>query len=116
MFFGLASPGAAGTIAALAWVWHDNVQQAAGLEFALPFSILAAVLAVLMVSNIRYYSPKEFDFGGRVPFLFMVTIVFLFVVVAVYPPGMLLIIGVAYAASGPIGSLLRRRKRYPEAD
>ena len=116
VFFGLASPGAAGTIAALAWVWHDNVQQAAGLEFALPFSILAAVLAVLMVSNIRYYSPKEFDFGGRVPFLFMVTIVFLFVVVAVYPPGMLLIIGVAYAASGPIGSLLRRRKRYPEAD
>ena len=78
--------------------------------------VLAGVLAVLMVSNIRYYSPKEFDFGGRIPFLFMVTIVFLFVVVAVYPPGMLLIIGLTYAASGPIGSLLRRRRRNPDGD
>jgi hypothetical protein len=46
----------------------------------------------------------------------MVTIVFLFVVVAVYPPGMLLIIGLTYAASGPIGSLLRKRRRSPDGD
>jgi len=37
--------------------------------------------------------------------------VLLFVVVAVYPPGMLLLIGLIYAGSGPIGSLLRRNKR-----
>lgn len=111
VFFGLASPAAAGTLATLAWVWFDNKQGEIGLEFGLPFGMLTALLALLMVSNIRYYSPKNLDVNDRVPFLFMFTIVLLFVVVAVYPPGMLLLIGLIYAGSGPIGSLLRRKKR-----
>jgi len=85
------------------------VQGEPGLELGLPFGILAATLALLMVSNIRYYSPKNMDFNDRVPFLFMFIIVLLFVVVAVYPPGMLLLIGLVYAASGPFGSLLRKK-------
>lgn len=109
VFFGLASPAAAGTLATLCWVWFDNVQGEPGLELGLPFGILAATLALLMVSNIRYYSPKNMDFNDRVPFLFMFIIVLLFVVVAVYPPGMLLLIGLVYAVSGPFGSLLRKK-------
>ncbi len=111
VFFGLASPAAAGTLSTLAWVWHDNMTEPAGLEFGLPFGILTVVLAVLMVSNIRYYSPKHLDVNDRVPFLLMFAIVMLFVVVAVYPPGMLLLIGLTYAVSGPLVSLLRRRKK-----
>jgi hypothetical protein len=44
-----------------------------------------------------------------VPFFYMFVIVVLFGVVTVYPPGMLLTIGVVYSLSGPLTVLLRRK-------
>ena len=71
-------------------------------------SILAAVIvtlfALLMVSSVRYYSPKNIK--GRVPFIYMLGTVLLFIVVAIYPPGVLLCVGVVYALSGPLKSFL----------
>jgi hypothetical protein len=37
----------------------------------------------------------------------MLGAVLLFIVVAIYPPGMLFCVGLAYAVSGPIQALLR---------
>jgi len=109
VFYGLASPAAAGTLATTVWTWFDNMDQAIGFELAVPLAIMTALIALLMVSNVRYYSPKHIDLNGRVPFFYMFVIVVLFGVVTVYPPGMLLTIGVVYSLSGPLTVLLRRK-------
>lgn len=110
IFFGLASPGSAGILATLVWTVLDNPSWI-GVEIGVPVACVTAVLALLMVSNIRYYSPKNMDGADRVPFVYMFVIVLLFVIVAMYPPGMLLLIGLIYAASGPIQALLRNSRR-----
>jgi CDP-diacylglycerol--serine O-phosphatidyltransferase len=89
------------------------MDQAIGFELAVPLAIITALIALLMVSNVRYYSPKHIDLNGRVPFFYMFVIVVLFGVVTVYPPGMLLTIGVVYSLSGPLTVLLRRK--FPSA-
>ncbi|MFZ9129330.1 MAG: CDP-diacylglycerol--serine O-phosphatidyltransferase [Pseudomonadales bacterium] len=109
VFYGLASPAAAGTLATTVWTWFDNMDQAIGFELAVPLAIMTALIALLMVSNVRYYSPKHIDLNGRVPFFYMFVIVVLFGVVTVYPPGMLLTIGVVYSLSGPLTVLVRRK-------
>jgi hypothetical protein len=47
--------------------------------------------------------------------MYMLGAVMLFIVVAIYPPGMLFLVGLAYGASGPIQALLRMTRK-KEAD
>ena len=110
VFYGLASPAAAGTLATIVWTWVDNFDAAVSIQFSVFLAVFIAVAALLMVSNIQYYSPKHINLKGRVPFIYMLGIVLLFVVVAIYPPGVLLLIGLVYGCSGPIHALLRKRK------
>ncbi len=117
VFTGLASPAAAGTLATMVWVWVDNVEAAAGIEMAVPMAIVTSVLALLMVSGVTYYSPKQINLKGQVPFFYIVAVILLFALVFAYPPGVLLGIGIVYASSGPIWALLKRRARNrPAAD
>ena len=72
------------------------------------------VSAILMVSSIRYYSFKEIDFKGKVPFIYLLLVVILFVAIAANPSLVLFIGFVIYALSGPVwlGFLKHRfRKR-----
>ena len=62
-----------------------------------------------MVSNVRYYNPKNIK--GQVPFRYMFLVILMFVSILIYPPGMLLIIGTAYALSGPVLALGRKLLR-----
>lgn len=98
-FVGLASPPAAATIAALVWVCHD-------IEVGMPLELLATfmtvLVALLMVSNIRYPSFKNIDLKGRVPFVAMLAAVLVLVIVSIEPAGMLLVVSVTYALSGPV--------------
>ena len=105
VFFGLASPAAAGTVATMVWTWVDNLAPMDSIQISIAVGVLAALLALLMVSNVRYYSPKNIK--GRVPFVYMLGAVMLFIVVAVYPPGVLFCVGLAYASSGPVNALYR---------
>jgi len=105
VFFGLASPAAAGTMATMVWTWVDNLGPMESTQISILVAIIATLVALLMVSNVRYYSPKNIK--GRVPFIYMLGTVLLFVVVAIYPPGMLFCVGLVYACSGPWQSLLR---------
>ena len=75
------------------------------MEVSVLVGFFTTVVAFLMVSNIQYFSPKNIK--GRVPFPIMVGAVLLFIVVAIYPPGMLFCVGLAYGVSGPIQALLR---------
>jgi CDP-diacylglycerol--serine O-phosphatidyltransferase len=105
VFYGLASPGAAGTMSTLVWIWVDNFPPMESMQVSVLVGLFTTVVAFLMVSNVQYFSPKIVK--GRVPYPIMLGAVLLFIVVAIYPPGMLFCVGLAYAMSGPIQALLR---------
>ena len=107
VFTGLASPAAAGTVAAIVWVWHD-IEVSASIASILSFVMV--FLALLMVSNIQYNSFKGLDFKGRVPFIVMLMVVLAFAVVATHPAVMLLLTGIIYGSSGPLSWIWNRFK------
>ena len=63
-----------------------------------------------MVSNIKYYSFKDLDLKGRVPFVVMLVVVLGFAVVFSDPPRVLLLLFLVYAGSGPVNLAVRLRK------
>lgn len=101
-FQGLACPAGAGVISTFIWFFYIPDS----FIFAVLTSLLALLLSILMVSNIRYYSFKQVDKKGRVPFLYVLLTVSLFVAVALHPAFVLLLIGVIYALSGPLQTLI----------
>ncbi|CAH0243458.1 MULTISPECIES: CDP-diacylglycerol--serine O-phosphatidyltransferase [unclassified Pseudomonas] len=110
-FIGLASPAAAGVVAGTVWAFSDFGIQGSNMSFVV--AILVAGAGMLMVSNIKYNSFKNLDLKGRVPFVAILAVVLVFAVVFSDPPRILLLIFLAYAASGPIQYLLRLRRRKP---
>lgn len=106
-FVGLSSPPAAGLLAGMVWVGHD-------VEVGSQLAILAAgvtlMAALLMVSNVRYFSFKSIDFKGRVPFVAILIVVALFTLFAIQPDVVLLSMAVIYGFSGPLLWVWRRRR------
>lgn len=103
-FQGLACPPAAATIASFSWLCNQN--HWGHLFISILAAIMAVVAAILMVSNIRYYSFKELDFKGKVPFLHILLIVLFFVAIASAPSVMLFVGSLVYALSGPSQTLI----------
>lgn len=110
-FIGVASPLAAILIATFVMVTMDY--QAYISRHDLPLQIISAVWAVvvglLMVSNLKYYSFKEFD-KKRVPFVVLLLIVLLFSIVLYDIPAGLLAISVLYALSGIVSAIFQKIK------
>lgn len=104
-FRGLPCPPAAAVVTAFAWVCIQYP-----VKSFVPYltGFIATILAALMVSNIPYYSFKEIDFKGKVPFLYLLLVVGLFVAIAAEPPVVLLIFFISYALSGPVKLLWRK--------
>jgi len=113
-FIGLASPAAAGLVASFVWFCHDLGYR--GEELRYGAMAVTVVAALLMVSRLRYFSFKG---GGprndRVPFLTIIVVLVALVGIAIYPPGVLLVITAAYALSGPVYWFYRRARRQPGA-
>ncbi|MBB3143574.1 CDP-diacylglycerol--serine O-phosphatidyltransferase [Halomonas organivorans] len=107
-FIGLPSPSAAAVVAASVWTFHSFDADAFGFKLLMLFVVGAA--GVLMVSNIRYYSFKDVDLKGPVPFVMLLAIVLGFVVISIEPSVMLLLLFGSYVASGPILALLRKMR------
>ncbi len=110
-FTGLASPSAAALVVGTVWVWVDL-----GLGDLSPWReiVMATVTAaagLLMVSNFKYFSPKELPLRGRVPFITLVLVVLVFSVILVDPPKVLLTGFSLYALSGPVHYLWNLRSR-----
>ena len=80
-FQGLPSPAAAALLAGMIWLGEtqEYVDVANLTIFAFPVTVIAGIL---MVSNIRFYSLKQIDFKGRVPFVRILLLVLLFVFIA----------------------------------
>ncbi|TFH85743.1 CDP-diacylglycerol--serine O-phosphatidyltransferase [Billgrantia azerbaijanica] len=110
-FIGLPSPSAAALVAASVWTFHSFDAQALGFKLLMLFLVGAA--GVLMVSNIRYYSFKDIDLKGPVPFVVLLAIVLAFVVISVEPSVMLLALFGTYVASGPVMAVMRKLRRAP---
>ncbi len=112
-FQGLPSPAAAAVIAGIIWFIESYSLKSDFAVMPVLFCV-TIVTALLMVSNIRYYSFKEFDLRGRVPFVSVLAIVLGFVLISLDPAAVLALTFVVYAASGPIITLLQIRQRRRE--
>jgi CDP-diacylglycerol---serine O-phosphatidyltransferase len=108
-FQGLPSPSAAALIAGLIW-WVESLEISDGSSLIFITFPITVIAGILMVSNIRYHSFKQFDLHGRVPFIAGVIIVLVFVFIASEPPLVLFVITLLYATSGPVFTLLQIRK------
>lgn len=108
-FQGLPSPSAAAIVAALVWV--GTSYGLSGQDVGYGALVLMVLVAVLMVSNLRYYSFKGLNFKDRVPFVKVLGMVLVFVLIAVHPPQVLFALFLVYAASGPMLTLAKLRKR-----
>lgn len=102
-FQGLPIPAAAGVLASMVWLCVDS--EILGNIVSMITAILAIIIAILMVSNIRYYSFKEIDLKGRVPFVAILLVVLIFVGISLDPPKILFLIFFCYALSGPVLTL-----------
>jgi len=107
-FVGLPSPSAAGVVAA--FVWLSSQLGVAGLGGLAGAFLITAVAGALMVSDFRYYSFKEVNFGRRIPFTWMLAIPLIFMVISVDPPLVFLLMFGTYALSGPAYWYWRRRR------
>lgn len=104
-FVGLPSPAAAGLVAAMAFY------SPAPLESAIASRGVVAVMLVtagLMVSRFRYRSFKDVDLRRRQPHTVLVLLAMVIALIALDPQHVLLMITVAYAASGPVERFVAR--------
>lgn len=108
-FQGLPIPAAAGVLASMVWLCVDS--EILGDGVSMMTAILAIIIAILMVSNVRYYSFKEIDLKGRVPFVAILLVVLAFVGISLDPPKILFFIFFCYALSGPILTLYTLHKK-----
>lgn len=111
-FQGLASPAAAAVLAGLIWVGAEY--GIVGHDIGLLVLAVTILVGLLMVSNIRYHSFKEFDLKEKMPFVATVVIILVFAVIFMQPPEILFGIAVLYAVSGPVLTLIQLRRRRGE--
>lgn len=88
------------------WVWLCFQNDWTHVVVAIFTAGLALIMALLMVSNVRYHSFKELDFKGKIPFLHVLLVVILFVAIAANPSLVLFVGFLCYALSGPLQTLL----------
>ena len=109
-FTGLPSPAAAAVVAGMVWIGADSSQiEVDSMGVVSLVALFTAFVAVMMVSNVKYYSFKELDLKGRVPFVVILGLVMVISIIALYPEGMLLALFLVYALSGPVLSFRTRK-------
>ena len=64
--------------------------------------VATIALALLMVSNVKYYSFKDLNFFSRKPFMSFVLVVIIMIIVAAEPQITLFTFALVYAFSGPV--------------
>ena len=107
-FLGLPSPS--GGLFVIFWVWCMFEFGVSGDSVAWISAAITLTGAVLMVSNVRFRSFKDFDHKNRIPFVVLIVLLLIFVLVYFDPATVLFLIIFCYAMSGPVAWLLRWRK------
>lgn len=107
-FQGLASPAAAGTLVATIWFFADQGISGDTVRWIIWFETV--VLGLLMFSRVRYFSGKSWPKGDRIPARFLFLVVLVFVLLAIDPPTVMMLIGLIYVGSGLVVTLLGRQQ------
>ncbi len=117
-FQGLPSPAAAAFLAAFIWLCMEYDYSVDSIRILV--LVLTVTTGLLMVSNFRYYSFKEIDLKGRVPFVMTIGIMLGFALILTEPQSTLFCLFLAYAVSGPLLTIIQLRqtrlKRKNEGD
>jgi len=108
-FQGLPSPVAAALLASFIWMIETNNIDT-GLEgyLALFFTLMTGLM---MVSNIRFESFKEFSLKNKIPFVTLLIIVLTISIIALKPALILFVALLAYTFSGLIMTLVLLQKK-----
>ena len=116
-FTGLPIPAAAGVLASAVLLGRQLYGDFHGVDAERPLVLVLAVyaLAFLMVSNFRYRSFKRFRLTRAWPVQCLVGGALAIVVVVLMPEVALFLLFFGYALSGPVETLLRRKKTKDEA-
>jgi len=107
-FQGLPSPAAAAVLAGGLWFCLEFQYDPADFKYLIMVATIATGL--LMVSNFRYSSFKEIDPKRKVPFFVAIVIMLSVGFIMAQPQSMLFVLAVGYALSGPIVTLVLRKK------
>jgi CDP-diacylglycerol--serine O-phosphatidyltransferase len=98
-FTGLPSPAGAGVLASMVWFSH-HLEIHLTPQLNILVALITVLVGILMVSELRYFSFKQFNFEGKVPFVFLVVVILIIVAIAMNPPMTLFIAFSAFAVSG----------------
>lgn len=111
-FQGLPSPAAAAIVSSLAWIYFDF--EVSGKTTASILAIVTIIVGILMVSNIRYRSFKDFSLKNTLRFAAMLAVVLIVVLITIDPEKVFFTIFTGYACSGPIATIwgLQQKKRW----
>ncbi len=112
-FYGIPCPAAAAFV--VFWVWNFHESGIDGKSMPWISAIATLILAVLMVSNLKFRSFKDFDLINRIPFAILIAFVVIFALIFFDPPRALFLMAFAYAASGPVGWLIRWQRGTEES-
>ena len=112
-FEGLPSPSAAATVASFVWLVSEfNVTGLPALALAF---LITICIGALMVSKFSYWSGKELNLRGRIPWVYAALIPLIYVIVFVSPESLFTLFAL-YALSAPLTWIwrrLRRKRREP---
>jgi CDP-diacylglycerol--serine O-phosphatidyltransferase len=109
-FQGLPSPAAAAILAGFIWICLEyNYDIELFKYFALALTVSTGLL---MVSNFRYSSFKKIDLKGKVPFIVAIAVMLAIAFVMAQPQTMLFLLFLGYAISGPVITLIMRRRKF----
>ena len=113
-FQGLPSPAAAGVIASMIWLkfWNFEYFDIGVVSFSYYIGIAITIICgLLMVSNVRYYSFKEFETKKKASFRFLLLSV-LSLILLLYKPNIVLFTGFfIYLLSGPFITTIGLNKK-----
>lgn len=110
-FYGLPSPAAAAVVVFFVWNAHGLGYE--GQDVVVIAALLTIFAALLMVSNVRYYSFKKLNLSRRMRFVPFAVVVIGLALVSIDPPRILFAIFFLYALSGPVLAgwrMLRHRR------
>ncbi|HCC68732.1 MAG TPA: CDP-diacylglycerol--serine O-phosphatidyltransferase [Nitrospiraceae bacterium] len=97
-FTGMPIPGAGSVIAAFVLFYIDTWGSLMGKNYFI--LTLTFVLAILMVSTLKYHGTKEIDFRERKPFYLLVALVIIVALIFMHPPLMLFVLSMGYMLWG----------------
>jgi CDP-diacylglycerol--serine O-phosphatidyltransferase len=108
-FQGLPSPSAAAIVAGGVWIGADQGIDPSYVSWLA--AALTAATGLLMVSNFRYFSFKQLDMQGRVPFMLTVAVMLSIALILIQPPIVLFLGFLLYGVSGPVWTVMGLRER-----